>query len=315
MKSDEISAFPKRGEDARTNQQCVALLNAFRTDVAAGRVELAEEWAESKIMSVTKTRIFISHAAADAELAAALITLVEAGVETPTGTIRCTSVPGYNLEGGDDGPEVLRKNLSSSGVVLGLLTTRSIASSYVLMELGAAWAFEKRAIPLIGPGATFGDLPGPFKDVHALTMTSKTDMAELIPTIARYAQLAPTNNAGKVQAALESLATILVAHMSRSPDPATVAAPTAPTVGTAEGLSLVKAWLHARMQGTHTFSYAEISEDLSVPVSPTVLRQVLPMAAAGTNWTVEAHEHSVTLTWNAPPQARVTVSSRPRRGW
>jgi len=108
MKSDEISAFPKRGEDARTNQQCVALLNAFRTDVAAGRVELAEEWAESKIMSVTKTRIFISHAAADAELAAALITLVEAGVETPTGTIRCTSVPGYNLEGGDDGPEVSR---------------------------------------------------------------------------------------------------------------------------------------------------------------------------------------------------------------
>jgi hypothetical protein len=137
-------------------------------------------------------RIFISHAGADAELAKALIDLIEAGLEVPTGSIRCTSVPGYKLDGGDDAPEVLRENLKVCSVVVGVLTGRSISSSYVLMELGAAWAFKKRAIPLIGPGATFDNLPGPFKDIHALKMDHDADMSGLLKTLARETGLTET---------------------------------------------------------------------------------------------------------------------------
>jgi hypothetical protein len=150
-------------------------------------------------------KIFISHSKADAKLAKALIDLIEAGVEAPTGTIRCTSIPGYKLDGGDDAPEVLRKNLSECGVVLGVLTTPGLASSYVLMELGAAWAFEKTAIPLLAPGVPFEALPGPFKDIHALKIDDATDMAGLCGTIAKRVSLPETHNAPKVQAALRAL--------------------------------------------------------------------------------------------------------------
>lgn len=84
------------------------------------------------------------------------------GLEVPDGAIRCTSVPGYKLEGGDPSAQVLRDNLSECSVVLGVLTKSGLGSSYVLMELGAAWGFRKTAIPLLAAGVPFAELPGPF---------------------------------------------------------------------------------------------------------------------------------------------------------
>jgi hypothetical protein len=159
----------------------------------------------------TGIRIFISHASQDAKLAKRLINFIEASLDAPRGTIRCTSVAGYRLDGGDDASEVLRVNLQECDVVLGMLTSASVASSYVLMELGAAWAFAKRAIPLIGPGATFGDLPGPFKDIHALRMDLDTDMMSMHETVQKCTGLQPINNLPKMMEALKEFVTAAVA--------------------------------------------------------------------------------------------------------
>jgi hypothetical protein len=178
----------------------------------------------------TTTRIFISHASGDANLAEALIKVIEAGLNVPDGAIRCTSVDGYKLEGGDDAPEVLRENLKSSPVVLGVLTKTSVASSYVLMELGAAWAYEKRAVPLIGPGATFKDLPGPFKDMHGLRMEHEPDMSGLVKTIGEATGFTQTNNMPKVVKALKVLAELATASGAPGvrPPPTFHSAPSAP---------------------------------------------------------------------------------------
>ncbi|MBV9946671.1 MAG: toll/interleukin-1 receptor domain-containing protein [Myxococcales bacterium] len=154
-------------------------------------------------------RIFVSHAGNDAQLAKGVIDLIEAGLDVPTGAIRCTSVDGYRLDGGDDGPEVLRENLKVCSVVLGILTEASLASSYVLMELGAAWAFKKRAIPLIGAAVKFGDLPGPFKDVHALKIDHEPDMSSLVETLANETGFATRSNMPKVFAAAKALTALV----------------------------------------------------------------------------------------------------------
>jgi hypothetical protein len=167
--------------------------------------------AQPDARNATATKIFLSHASLDADLAKALIDLIEAGVEARTGHIRCTSVPGYKLDGGDRAPDVLRQNLEACGVVVGILTKKSVSSSYVLMELGAAWAFRKRAILLVGPGASFGDLPGPFRDVHALHMADESDMAGLNKTIAAATGLPETGNGAKVQVALKALSALVSA--------------------------------------------------------------------------------------------------------
>ena len=160
-----------------------------------------------RLMGVPATgiRVFISHASADAALAKKLIDLIEAGLEAPDGTIRCTSVDGYKLHAGDDAPETLRGNLQECSVVIGLLTEASVTSSYVLMELGAAWAFKKTAILLLH-GVAFDQLPGPFKDVHALRLDNQPDLAELINTISKHAWLMRRSNEPKYIASMNELA-------------------------------------------------------------------------------------------------------------
>jgi hypothetical protein len=179
------------------------------SDRAARRVGAPTE---SEGMSMKTTRIFISHSSVDAEVAKALISLIKAGLEVPSRTIRCTSVDGHKLDGGDVTAEALRADLVSSNVVLGVLTRASVSSSYVLMELGAAWALKKRAMLLIGPGATYADLPGPFKGaIHALKMDHTPDTQGMIETIARETGFAMTNNLAEIAAMSQTLKDVVVA--------------------------------------------------------------------------------------------------------
>ena len=95
-----------------------------------------------------------------------------------------------------------------------MLTTTGLSAPWLLLELGAAWAFGKKVIPLIGPGATFKDLPGPFGDIHALTRTDKVGMSGLAEPIAFAAGLGLTNNFPKMQSGLEEF-TALAAQRKR----------------------------------------------------------------------------------------------------
>ncbi len=81
----------------------------------------------------------------------------------PAGALRCTSVPGYQLDLGAMAPDVLRRELGSAACVLAVLTPNSLANDWVLFELGAAWANAKLSIPLLAGGLQDKDIPGPFR--------------------------------------------------------------------------------------------------------------------------------------------------------
>jgi hypothetical protein len=77
------------------------------------------------------------------------------------------------------------------------------------MELGAAWALKKRAILLIGPGANYGDIPGPFKGViHAIKLADREEMSGLTATVARHAGL-PVSSTPKMLSKLDVLIGLL----------------------------------------------------------------------------------------------------------
>jgi hypothetical protein len=151
------------------------------------------------------TRIFISHSRKDEHVAKALVDAIETGIAIPSEEIRCTSVAGYDLAPGDDAPEVLRRNLRECSIVLALLTANSLESRYVLMELGAAWVLRKRAIPLIGPGASFDDQPGFFRDLHPVDLQKQPALDRMIREIADETGLGQKSNPAKHRAAVEDL--------------------------------------------------------------------------------------------------------------
>jgi hypothetical protein len=242
----------RRAEDAKA--KILAFLEGLIGLSAVTEVGAGSSIAETRMPSTL--RIFISHAGGDAKLAQALIDLIEAGLEVPTGSIRCTSVSGYKLEGGDDTPEVLRENLKVCPVVLRMLTKTSIASSYVLMELGAAWAFKKRAIPLLAADVGFDNL-GPFKDIHALKMDHDADMSGLVKTLGRETGLAETNNMPKIVTALKALRVVLgsatpASEVSTRPpfDPESVSGPPA-AVDDDEAIVHLEVWLEQLVDSVH----------------------------------------------------------------
>ena len=110
-----------------------------------------------------RVRLFMSHAHADADLASRLVDVINAGLEVPAGALRCTSLPGYQLDLGAMAPAVLRRELGSAVCVLGVLTPNSLSNEWVLFELGAAWAHAAVSIPLLAGGLQDKDIPGPFR--------------------------------------------------------------------------------------------------------------------------------------------------------
>lgn len=110
-----------------------------------------------------RVRLFISHAHKDQDLAERLVDAISSGLEVPAGAIRCTSVPGYQLDLGKMAPEALRRELGSAGCVIAVLSPNSLASEWVLFELGAAWANVTTAIPLLAGGLKDNDIPGAFR--------------------------------------------------------------------------------------------------------------------------------------------------------
>lgn len=136
-----------------------------------------------------RVRIFVSHSAKDVALAEALVECLEACLEVPDQTIRCTSVSGYKLEPGSDANEALRQNLAQCSVVIGLLTEESLQSGYVIMELGAAWGLGKITCPVLGPNVEFGRIPGPLAGTHTIKADNNNDFAGLIDVVAKSAGL------------------------------------------------------------------------------------------------------------------------------
>ena len=141
--------------------------------------------------------VFISHSSIDAPLAQALVDLFT-GVGISPQEIRCTSLPGYQLDPGVQVGSKLRTELRRTRCVIGLLTPSSLESSWVLAELGCAWGLGKQTYILLSDGVKLSEVPGPLRDVAATTLSSATEMAHLIERVNRQLGNPPLTNTALV---------------------------------------------------------------------------------------------------------------------
>lgn len=93
--------------------------------------------------------VFISHSSEDAGLAAQVVDLLRSALNLQAARVRCTSVDGYRLAAGADSDEQLRNEALDAIVFIGILSPLSMASAYVLFELGARWGAKKPIVPLL----------------------------------------------------------------------------------------------------------------------------------------------------------------------
>ena len=130
-------------------------------------------------------QIFISHSSHDTDLAKQLIDLLRVALPIDPIGIRCTSVNGYRLEGGADANEQIRTEIWRARVFIGLLTPTSLASTYVLFELGARWGAKLQLKPLLAAGMHSGALRAPLSSLNALSCDHEEQVLQLIREIAQ----------------------------------------------------------------------------------------------------------------------------------
>jgi|ERR1019366_8514475 hypothetical protein len=91
----------------------------------------------AKMPGVKPYQVFVSHATTDKWLAKVLCDKIEAAGATSFRDDR-------DIQGGDDIPDEIRRQIKQSKEILVLLTPQSVGRQWVTLEIGAAWGWSKR---------------------------------------------------------------------------------------------------------------------------------------------------------------------------
>jgi len=125
-------------------------------------------------------KLFISHSERDREIVLPLKDWLESGLGLKSEEVRCTSAT--NIDAGGFAVEALRKDIESARAVVGLITSNSLPSHWVQLEMGAGW-LQQRLIPIRGPGLAMKDVPAPLSQFTMVDYCNKQAMHKLLDTL------------------------------------------------------------------------------------------------------------------------------------
>lgn len=115
--------------------------------------------------------VFISHAAKDKKLVAAIVDLLESGIGVPEKEIFCSSLTGYGIPTGENFVTYIKNQIQKPKCVILLITPSYFGSNFCLAELGAAWAMSHKTFPILVEPIGYSDV----KDVLLGTQVAKID--------------------------------------------------------------------------------------------------------------------------------------------
>lgn len=150
-----------------------------------------KEEEEKAPMTDTNLKLFISHSSKDVEFITKLVELIRSALNLRVEDIRCTSVDGYGLPGGTNTDEQLKQEVHSAEAFVGVISTASIQSIYVVFELGARWGAGKHLIPLLTLGTDTSVLGGPLGGITALRASKRAQLIRLVEELGKSLSIAP----------------------------------------------------------------------------------------------------------------------------
>ncbi len=164
-------------------------------------------------------KIFISHSHQNHEAASALVEMLLSGLSLEDSDIRCTSVPGHQLELGKSIAELLKADINQAPALIALVSKESLNSNWVMFELGAAWGLERRVYPILGSNMKSKDLPGPLGTLSCIEIESpdaSSRTSDLLQQLAKDLNVIPKNG-GKAQAKLNAFLKLYKTNSSQNP--------------------------------------------------------------------------------------------------
>ena len=122
----------------------------------------------------TMIRIFISHSHSDEVIVNKLVNFLLPALEIKEEEIFCSSDPDQGLDYRFTGvPNQLKEKLKNSEALIVLITSDSLHSTWIPFEAGTFWTTGKPIIPILGPGLTHDNLPGPLRSLLSIPIDEK----------------------------------------------------------------------------------------------------------------------------------------------
>lgn len=125
------------------------------------------------------SKVFISHATADAPVVDAFVDLLEAGIGVPAAEIFCSSRKGQGVPAGHDFKSYIKDKLQGSALVIALLTENYYGSAFSMCELGAVWVGSQAFVPVLVPPLGYDALKAILQGVQAIKPNDAADLDEL----------------------------------------------------------------------------------------------------------------------------------------
>ena len=120
------------------------------------------------------TCIFISHSHSDEAITFKLVQFLMAALVLKQKEILCTSNPDQGLSYSSSSiTDQLKDQLKNSEALIILITADSLHSAWIPFEAGSFWTTDKLIIPILGPGLTQKDMPGPLKNLLLISIDAQ----------------------------------------------------------------------------------------------------------------------------------------------
>ncbi|EGQ7737605.1 toll/interleukin-1 receptor domain-containing protein [Vibrio parahaemolyticus] len=110
---------------------------------------------------MTKKKIFVSHVEKNKGVVHPFVKLMIDAYDIPEGELFCSSLDGA-IEAGENFSNEIRSAFNESELIILMLSHDFKKSDFCLAELGAAWASDKKVLPVIIPPADFNLISGAY---------------------------------------------------------------------------------------------------------------------------------------------------------
>jgi hypothetical protein len=168
------------------------------------------------------TRIFISHSHSDKAIAYKLVNFLLAALKLEEENIICTSNPDQGLSYKPSSiTDQLKNQLKNSEALILLITADSLHSAWIPFEAGSFWTTDKTIIPILVPGLSQDDLPGPLKNFLSISIETQDSEDKLNNSINQLANdiNVPQKVTQRRNDTLQEFCQHLRAWKSQVPDP------------------------------------------------------------------------------------------------
>ncbi len=157
--------------------------------------------------------IFLSHASEDREFAVVLQKAIEDAF--PGAFEIFNAFERDSIAPSDEWRDKLNNAVKESSLLLVLLTPNSIGKNWIYWESGGAYHRGIPVVPIVGVGCEVRHLPGPFREIQAVTLQSEDGLRRMMDRLAQLSGMSHLSERYDLSQVVREISALQIRHVGK----------------------------------------------------------------------------------------------------